>query len=260
MNNTVYHASDLDINYDEYMWLQLEIERLEELIERMDDEMDLLYSKVGDFKQYAKKMGTLAWFSMFMSFFFIIFYGWLHWEKIKKDVILESGEKGGLLHRNLAGEEDDFIRFDNSELAGNKEKRLPRDFEFQDRDKYWSEKDSGGKEHHLDEKLRDKTKKEANELMYGMIEEVEKILRSGIPRERFDLFGMEYKHIAAYLDGTVSYGEMKHNLQQAIHQLAKRQATWFRGMERRGIVTHWIDRADPEQAREVVRRAGLFPA
>ena len=94
-------------------------------------------------------------------------------------------------------------------------------------------------------------------LNQGMVQEVERILRSGIPRNRFDLFGMEYKHIAAYLDGTVSYKTMVHNLRYAIHQLAKRQETWFRGMERRGIAVHWIDRADRIRAADIVRRSGF---
>ena len=94
-------------------------------------------------------------------------------------------------------------------------------------------------------------------LNHGMIEEVERILRSGIPRDRFDLFGMEYKHIAAYIDGTVSFKAMVQNLRHAIHQLAKRQETWFRGMERRGIAIHWIDRADRKPASDIVRQSGL---
>jgi len=91
-------------------------------------------------------------------------------------------------------------------------------------------------------------------LAQGMTEEVQRILCSGISRERFNLFGMEYKHIASYLDGTVSYEEMVKNLRHAIYQLAKRQETWFRGMERRGISTHRIDQADPKQAREIIMR------
>jgi tRNA dimethylallyltransferase len=94
-------------------------------------------------------------------------------------------------------------------------------------------------------------------LARGMIEEVERILQSGIRRDRFDLFGMEYRHVAAYLDGTVSRQEMVQNLRRAIHQLAKRQETWFRGMERRGIRLHWIDRADPGQAADIVRKGGI---
>jgi tRNA dimethylallyltransferase len=94
-------------------------------------------------------------------------------------------------------------------------------------------------------------------LANGMVQEVETILRSGIPRDRFDLFGMEYKHIADYLDGTVSYGDMIRNLRRAIYQLAKRQETWFRGMQRRGLEINWIDRADPIRAQEIVRAERL---
>ncbi len=97
----------------------------------------------------------------------------------------------------------------------------------------------------------------AERLAGGMIEEVERILRSGIRRDRFDLFGMEYRHVAAYLDGTVSRQEMERNLRHAIHRLAKRQETWFRGMERRGIPLYWIDRADPDRAAHLVRKAGV---
>jgi len=96
-------------------------------------------------------------------------------------------------------------------------------------------------------------------LAHGMIEEVGGILRGGIPRERFDLFGMEYRHIAAYLDGTVEYREMVKNLRREIYQLAKRQRTWFRGMERRGMTVHWIDRAELKRARDIVLDAGFIP-
>lgn len=100
----------------------------------------------------------------------------------------------------------------------------------------------------------------AERLDHGMTAEVQRILQSGIPRERFNLFGMEYKHIASHLDGTVSHKEMVKNLRRSIYQLAKRQETWFRGMERRGIVAHRIDRGDLKQAREIILRSGLFPA
>ncbi len=94
----------------------------------------------------------------------------------------------------------------------------------------------------------------------GMIGEVERILRGGVPRERFDLFGMEYRHVASYLDGAVSFQEMVCNLRRAIYQLAKRQETWFRGMQRRGIPIHWVDRADMDAARLIVRSAGFSAA
>ena len=85
-------------------------------------------------------------------------------------------------------------------------------------------------------------------LTHGLLEEVRNILNSGIPRSRFDLFGMEYKHVAHFLDGDVSYKEMVQNLKISIHQLAKRQETWFRGMERRGHAIFWINDACKEDA------------
>ncbi len=89
-------------------------------------------------------------------------------------------------------------------------------------------------------------------LEQGMIDEVKRLLDSGIPRSRFSLFGMEYKHIARYIDGEVSMQQMIEQLQTGIHQLAKRQNTWFRGMERRGNVLHWIDNADFQTAMSIV--------
>jgi tRNA dimethylallyltransferase len=89
-------------------------------------------------------------------------------------------------------------------------------------------------------------------LKQGMVEEVRQLLLSGISRERFSLFGMEYKHIARFIDGEVGYEQMVQQLQTDIHRLAKRQMTWFRGMERRGIPIEWIDRADSEEAMAVV--------
>lgn len=97
----------------------------------------------------------------------------------------------------------------------------------------------------IDERLRIR-------LEQGMIDEVKRLLDSGIPRSRFSLFGMEYKHVARFIDGEVSMKQMAEQLRISIHQLSKRQNTWFRGMERRGNVMHWIDRADFETAMSVV--------
>jgi tRNA dimethylallyltransferase len=97
----------------------------------------------------------------------------------------------------------------------------------------------------IDERLRLR-------LNLGLIDEVKQLLDSGISRSRFSLFGMEYKHVARYIDGEVSYTEMTEQLQTSIHQLAKRQNTWFRGMERRGNVLHWIDGADFQTAMSIV--------
>lgn len=80
-------------------------------------------------------------------------------------------------------------------------------------------------------------------LSKGMILEVEKLFDSGISRERVDLFGMEYKQISRFLFNEVSYTTMRNDLAIEIHRLAKRQRTWFRGMEKRGLKTVWIREA-----------------
>jgi len=85
-----------------------------------------------------------------------------------------------------------------------------------------------------------------------MIDEVRGLLASGIPRARFAMFGMEYKHVAAYIDGEVGYEEMVEKLRTDIHRLAKRQMTYFRGMERRGVAMHWVDEADLGRALSIV--------
>jgi tRNA dimethylallyltransferase len=74
-----------------------------------------------------------------------------------------------------------------------------------------------------------------------MIEEVEQLLKNGISRDILIYYGLEYKFIALYLTGELKYNEMVKNLETAIHQFAKRQMTWFRGMERKGVKIHWID-------------------
>jgi tRNA dimethylallyltransferase len=74
-----------------------------------------------------------------------------------------------------------------------------------------------------------------------MVDEVKKLIEMGISSETLIYYGLEYKFIALYLTGKISYQEMVSDLEIAIHQFAKRQMTWFRGMERRGIMIHWID-------------------
>jgi tRNA dimethylallyltransferase len=75
----------------------------------------------------------------------------------------------------------------------------------------------------------------------GMIDEVRHLIDQGIDTEILIYYGLEYKFITLYLKGEISYEEMFRDLEIAIHQFAKRQMTWFRGMERRGILIHWID-------------------
>jgi tRNA dimethylallyltransferase len=78
-------------------------------------------------------------------------------------------------------------------------------------------------------------------LQNGMVEEVKQLMDKGIDSEVLIYYGLEYKYITLYLTGSLTYDEMLYRLEVAIHQFAKRQMTWFRGMERRGIKIHWLD-------------------
>jgi tRNA dimethylallyltransferase len=82
-------------------------------------------------------------------------------------------------------------------------------------------------------------------LDHGMVEEVRALLDEGIPAEDLIYYGLEYKFLTEYLTGQLSYDEMFQRLEIAIHQFAKRQMTWFRGMERRGFKIHWISATLP---------------
>ncbi len=77
-------------------------------------------------------------------------------------------------------------------------------------------------------------------LQNGMVEEVERLLSEGISPEDLIYYGLEYKYLTLYITGQMTYEEMFSGLEIAIHQFAKRQMTWFRGMERRGFTIHWI--------------------
>ena len=99
----------------------------------------------------------------------------------------------------------------------------------------------------IDRELRREkiTKRLRERLEHGMIEEVETLLKR-LPPERLIRYGLEYKYVTLYLTGLLSHDEMFRQLEIAIHQFAKRQMTWFRGMEeRRGIPIHWIDATLP---------------
>ena len=75
----------------------------------------------------------------------------------------------------------------------------------------------------------------------GMIDEVKGLLAEGIPADDLIYYGLEYKFVTEYIVGKTTYEEMFTRLEIAIHQFAKRQMTWFRGMERRGFKIQWID-------------------
>ena len=79
----------------------------------------------------------------------------------------------------------------------------------------------------------------------GMVDEVRRLLDEGIPADDLIYYGLEYKYLTEYIIGRLSYEEMFRLLEIAIHQFAKRQMTWFRGMERRGFNIDWIDATLP---------------
>lgn len=84
-------------------------------------------------------------------------------------------------------------------------------------------------------------------LQEGMVEEVKGLLDSGLTPESLIYYGLEYKYVTLYLTGQLTYQQMEDELEIAIHQFAKRQMTWFRGMERRGVTIHWVDAMLPLQ-------------
>ena len=75
----------------------------------------------------------------------------------------------------------------------------------------------------------------------GMVDEIRGLLDGGIPADDLIYYGLEYKYVTEYAIGRLTYEEMFEKLEIAIHQFAKRQMTWFRGMERRGTTIHWVD-------------------
>ena len=99
----------------------------------------------------------------------------------------------------------------------------------------------------IDRELRREkiTRRLKQRLDEGMVEEVRGLLAEGISAESLLYYGLEYKFLTQYAIGELTYEEMFHQLETAIHQFAKRQMTWFRGMERRGFVIHWLDATLP---------------
>jgi tRNA dimethylallyltransferase len=93
-------------------------------------------------------------------------------------------------------------------------------------------------------------------LAAGMVDEVKGLLAAGIPRERLAMFGMEYRQIAQYLFGEINYGNMVALLCRDICRLAKRQETWFRGMERRGVKINWVNGGSFDDVLAVIGKAG----
>ena len=79
----------------------------------------------------------------------------------------------------------------------------------------------------------------------GMVDEVRRLIEQGIQPDDLIYYGLEYKYLTLYVIGKLTYEEMYRELEIAIHQFAKRQMTWFRGMERRGFTIHWMDAGLP---------------
>jgi tRNA dimethylallyltransferase len=104
---------------------------------------------------------------------------------------------------------------------------------------------------------RDEIKKRITErlnkrLNEGMLDEVKRLLASGITFERLVSFGLEYKFVSLHLKGELSYEEMFQKLNTSIHQFSKRQMTWFRKMEREGVKINWLNGADFNTACKII--------
>jgi tRNA dimethylallyltransferase len=89
----------------------------------------------------------------------------------------------------------------------------------------------------------------------GMIEEVKSLMDSGVSYDKMIFFGLEYKFIAQYLKGELNKNDMFQKLNSAIHAFAKRQMTWFRKMEREGVVINWIDSPDFNKAKQLIENS-----
>ncbi len=112
----------------------------------------------------------------------------------------------------------------------------------------------------IDRELRREkiTRRLRQRLEEGMVDEVKRLLEEGIAPDDLIYYGLEYKFLTQYVVGQLSFDEMFHGLETAIHQFAKRQMTWFRGMERRGFTIHWIDATLPleEKVENILALAG----
>lgn len=98
---------------------------------------------------------------------------------------------------------------------------------------------------HRDLRREKITRRLKQRLDEGMVDEVRRLLAEGIPAENLIYYGLEYKYLTQYAIGELTFDEMFLQLETAIHQFAKRQMTWFRGMERRGFHIHWVDATLP---------------
>lgn len=103
------------------------------------------------------------------------------------------------------------------------------------------------------------TKRLRQRLETGLLEEVQNLHASGIPWERLEYYGLEYRFVATFLQGKINRNDLFQKLNAAIHDFAKRQETWFRRMERNGVVINWVNGAGDvvEQARGIIDSISL---
>jgi tRNA dimethylallyltransferase len=99
------------------------------------------------------------------------------------------------------------------------------------------------------------TERLQNRLEAGMVDEIQRLLKSGLKPEKLIFYGLEYKYITLYVIGEITYDQMVSKLNTAIHQFAKRQMTWFRRMEKNGFTIHWIDGAlsNEERVNQIIK-------
>ncbi len=93
----------------------------------------------------------------------------------------------------------------------------------------------------------------------GMIEEVQRLHDAGVPWERLDYYGLEYRYVGAFLKGELKRNDMFQKLNSAIHDFAKRQENWFRKMERNGVVINWVEGAGDPLAEAMAMISCLMP-
>jgi tRNA dimethylallyltransferase len=105
------------------------------------------------------------------------------------------------------------------------------------------------------EVIRDRiTKRLDYRLNHGMIEEIESLLENGLSSKRLEYFGLEYRWVGRYLNQEIDKQTMFEKLNTAIHQFAKRQMTFFRRMQKRGIEIHWIKNGNFQDALKVIEQ------
>jgi tRNA dimethylallyltransferase len=114
-----------------------------------------------------------------------------------------------------------------------------------------------GISHERDRRRQRITSRLRTRLEQGMIEEARELLRNGVSHAKLEYYGLEYKYLSRYLSGALTYDEMFSQLNTAIHRFAKRQMTYFRGMERRGIPITWLP-GEASPGENVARIVDLF--